>query len=995
MSSVSQDAIVRSRTSATTLAPLLVLIGAAALFVQVLRIRSTSVWVEHSEEAITKCVEVERRVREQKSAVLRRLLGIDTREEELSAQTRSVEALNALERHVADNEGQVDQVRELRSLHGAWATFAAKLGNGMPGGERPTSVDVEQLKSVFDPVVAALTVLEREERRLRGVRLTEQRAAIDITLYGALPLLFFLTLVVGWYARNQMFKLAEDFGLAMEGQELARRELDAQNWVQSNLARLIASTRDEPGLSVLGEKFLDIISEATGAALGTFYCLSDIDHRWMCHAKRGLLSGAVPSFVEGESLVGQAGKVTSLTHLRALPESYFFVQSGTGQGHCREAVFIPCHHDGETHAVLELGFFAAPTERDLRLMRAAGESMGIALAVTRKRLMQRKLLVESKRQGEALQAQQEELRVTNEELASRSDALRLAHAQLEERKEELEASNADLVRQRDALAVVREDLAARAVELLRANRYKSEFLASMSHELRTPLNSCLILSKALADNKGGNLTQEQVKFAETIHASGADLLELINAVLDLSKIEAGAVELAYEKLTLQALVRPVARIVEPIAMDRGLTFELDLPRPDLRIETDPVRVQQILKNLLSNACKFTSKGKVELRVRASDDRVAFDVVDSGIGISHEHLENIFEAFRQADGTTSRKFGGTGLGLTISRDLATRLGGNIVVHSEVGVGSTFTLTVPLRAPAEPPPTPPRQPSEPPASRLASSQTDELRSNQRVLLVERHEDGRVMLNDWLTSVNAHLMRATSAEEARKMLAEAAFTCVVLDLDLPDGRGDDLLRSISTGHTLDGPRVLIHTGRELTPSQEAELLQFADAVILEGPKSEERLIDELSRFLAARIQSAAEHSEKKSWRQSVTGALRGRRVLLVEDDVRNVYALTSVLEKEGILVEVARNGREALSKLETVTQIELVLMDIMMPEMNGLEATKAIRESSHPWRSIPIIAITAKAMRDDKNACLEAGANDYVTKPLNIERLVSLMKIWLQRT
>lgn len=1101
-----RDENIRQRANLSTLVPIS-LLGLAALVVlfQVNRIRENAKWVEHTEEAIGYCANVERIAREHKSAVLRSLLGTDTRDEEVSARTRTSDAILGLEHHVADNEAQLEQVKQLNARFRSWVEFTKGLRH-QPGRIEQNLREIEQIKPVFDPIILAVNELEREERRLRAKRSEDFAVTTQFTVYGALPGLVVLVLVVGLFHRSQMLRLAKDFGDAMAGQEAARADLAQQSWVREQLTLLVGATRDDPGLAPLGSKLLQYLVDATGAVVGAFYAWDEAERKWVRHAKFGLPNAGASSFGEGEGVVGQAAKKTDVTFMGGMADDFFFVQAGTGQGTTREIALIPCHHDGQVLGVFELGFFGLREERAERLIQQCGESLGIAVSVTKKRLLQRELLVESKRQAEALQAQQEELRVTNEELASQSEALRAAHAQLEERKEELEASNADLVRQRDAVTAAREDLAARALELRRANRYKSEFLASMSHELRTPLNSCLILSRSLADNKLGNLTEEQVKFAETIYASGTDLLELINTVLDLSKVEAGAIELVNEETTVSNLVNPVLRVMEPIAGERHLQLDVRIPEPDAMMETDALRVQQILKNLLSNACKFTSKGTITLSVQVRPREVQFSVQDTGIGIAEDQLESIFEAFRQADGTASRRFGGTGLGLTISRDLAKRLGGDIQVESRAGVGSQFSLTIPRYAtqPAEPTVNL-RKDSAPEkveveqatmrevlvvrsdrevsaeinriiqswgfdvghvgsnmdaATQLGtkpiaavvgqrgvgveelrekamahgvpfhvmdrSPEQDKLPSGilrhlrkpadegelrralkalfersspaDGVLLVEDDEGFREGLESLLEDNNVRVSSTATVEGALKSLQNATFACVILDLQLADGRGEDLLRTIANNDAYSFPHVIVYTGEQLTGEQEQELLRFSDAVILKGLRSEERLLDELSLFLHD-LNQQSDRPRSKDKRSSVrpkggTSSLKGRTVLLVEDDIRNVYALTSVLEREGVKVQVARNGREALTKLESAPGIELVLMDIMMPEMNGFDAMQAIRKSQARWQAVPIIALTAKAMRDDRKACLEAGANDYVTKPIDIEKLLSLMRIWLDR-
>lgn len=1129
------DSLVSPRLFAVTTTPLvLLIIASGVLFVQVLRMRAAAQWLEHSEKAISWTLDAERRIHEQHAAVLSRLLGDRSEQAELAAETRAREALRTLEQHLEPHDAaQVEQVRQVTGLHRIWSRYARRL-EPAPSATGQT----QQLYTLLAPALEGLQSIEREERRVSARRAEELAALTGLTIYGALPLLLLFSLAVGGHSRRQILKLAGDFSRALAGQEAARAALDLQSWVRERLVSLIASTRDEANMSVVGSRFLNELTQATGAVVGAFYYFDG--ERWVRRAAHGLSDDAPETFDVGEGLLGQAATRPQSVRLRQLPEKFFFARSATGSGAVHELALIPCHYEDTVLAVVELGFFDPPSERAERLIEQAGESMGVAVAVTRKREIQRTLLKESKMQAEALQSQQEELRVTNEELASQSEALRFAHAQLEERKEELEASNSSLVRQRDALAKAQEALAARALELKRANRYKSEFLASMSHELRTPLNSCLILSKALAENKSGNLTEEQVKFAETIYASGRDLLELINDVLDLSKIEAGAVEMNFDDVQLAALLRPVVRITEPLAKERGLELKVELAQPDAIVRTDSARVQQILKNLLSNACKFTKRGSVTLRVDVDDEGVSFCVEDTGIGIAEDKLEAIFEAFRQADGRISRGYGGTGLGLTISRDLAKRLGGEIGVTSKVGEGSKFTLRLPRRPQMEAessadqleqegpdvqslsprvgseskPPTglgslarkaleddlpfsPRSRPSnpvvlliqtddrlnermatmarswgfdcvvakdaesglakaastqpraivveeslakEPGASILSQLKRDEqtrdipvhvittaaqaetalslgavgylkkpvdeeaLREvlqklteqnrRPRVLVVEDDEAHRTAVQTLLAERDVDVEAVGTVAEALEAVSKTSFACVVLDLHLPDGSGQELLRSMARDDSYSFPSVVVYTGKELTPAEEQELRRYSDTIILKGVRSEDRLLDELTMFLHE-VDSAIGPSERRAQLRPRSNemALRGKRVLLVEDDIRNVYALTSVLEKQGVEVSVARNGKEALHTLHKKPDLELVLIDIMMPEMDGLEATRRIRSTHGPYKDIPIIALTAKAMRDDREACLEAGANDYVTKPIDAERLLSLMRIWLK--
>jgi CheY-like chemotaxis protein len=657
----------------------------------------------------------------------------------------------------------------------------------------------------------------------------------------------------------------------------------------------------------------------------------------------------------------------------------------------------------------------------------------------------------------------------------------------------------------------------------------------MSHELRTPLNSSLILAKVLADNAPGNLTEEQVGYANTIQSSNNDLLALINDILDLSKIEAGRLDLAPEAVPIAEILDPLRSAFEVTASQKNLQFTIE-PSPHLpaTLTTDVRRLHQVLRNLLSNAFKFTESGSVTLRVSpAADGLVAFAVEDTGIGIPADALSAIFEAFHQIDGTTSRKYSGTGLGLSISRELAKLLGGSIDVQSTVGVGSVFTLAVPtvIEAPAAdaetevaqpavaveqpPPPTPPSPSSRPLAPHIQDDR--EARERERLVLiieddphfarilyglaheldldcvhttsgvegltlarelkpsgvlldvglpdssglavlerlkrdpVTRHipvhvlsvEDhrqpalelgaigytlkpaARAQLTEVITSLKqraagekrkvliveddealrdsiAVLLRADDVEialagsvsEALAKLAGDTYDCMVMDLALPDASGYELLERIGQGGQYASPPVIVYTGRALTPADEQRLRRYSRSIIIKGARSPERLLDEVTLFLH-RVEATLPPNQQKLLRQARQrdAAFDGRTILVAEDDVRNIYALSSLLEPLGATLEIARNGREALDVLTSGKRVDLVLMDVLMPEMDGLAATRAIRKMPEAAQ-LPIIAITAKAMPEDRQACLAAGANDYVSKPIDVDRLISLCRVWMPK-
>ncbi len=684
---------------------------------------------------------------------------------------------------------------------------------------------------------------------------------------------------------------------------------------------------------------------------------------------------------------------------------------------------------------------------------------------------------------------------------------------------------------------VQMQLEERADELQRSSKYKSEFLANMSHELRTPLNSSLILAKLLAENPQDNLSAEQVKFAESIYSAGNDLLNLINDILDISKVEAGKLDVRPENTSVARLVDGLRAMFEPLAADKQLNFQVELqPGAPMMIYTDRQRLEQVVKNLLSNAVKFTEKGTVSLSVASQPDNgIAFVVRDSGIGIADDQQESIFEAFRQADGTTNRRYGGTGLGLSISRDLAALLGGSISVESVPGQGSVFTLVLPQHyvepgeepvAPLKTAPVAPPQKPQPAAlvpliaevdiPRFDDDRTQAPFTTRCILVVEdepnfarilydlAHELGyqclvahgadegydlarefipdailldmrlpdhsgltvlqrlkehaetrhipvhvisvedrveaamhmgaigyavkpttREELKDVFARLEAKLTQKVKrvllvedddlqrdsiarligdedieitavgfAQEALDQLRTTIFDCMIIDLKLPDMLGNDLLKRMSTEDICSFPPVIVYTGRNLTRDEEAELRKYSRSIIIKGARSPERLLDEVTLFLH-KVESRLSHERQRMLKtaRSRDKVFEGRKVLLVDDDVRNIFALTSALEQKGAIVVIGRNGREAIEKLNEVEDIDLVLMDVMMPEMDGFEATTLIRQDPR-WRKLPIIAVTAKAMKDDQERCLAAGSNDYLAKPIDLDRLFSLIRVWLPK-
>nr|WP_155041834.1 response regulator [Paracoccus litorisediminis] len=926
----------------------------------------------------------------------------------------------------------------------------------------------------------------------------------------------------------------------------SRLALSRSEWLQRNEVAMGEALQGEQSVESLGENSLRTLANALGPRAAIAYAregdvLEPI-------ADWGLLdSGACDKIARGQGHLWRAIGENRVLSLVAESGNALGWGSGLLRGRAAHSVIVPLHDAGQVNGVIELGFDVAPGKAVSDLLERIGERVGIALTSAHYRANLRELLEETRRQAEELRSHTEELAATNEELEEQTRALqdserRLSaqQAELEQQNAQLESQTQQLEEQRDALARSRRQLVGQAETLAKESRYKSEFVANMSHELRTPLNALLIMARLLADNREHNLSDEQVRWADTIESSGRDLLALINDILDLAKIEAGKLDINVETLSPAGVARGLVRKFEDQARSKGLELRVDIHSDLAEFRTDPARLDQILRNFLSNALKFTERGHITIRVDERGGETCFAVEDSGIGIAASEQESIFEAFRQADGTISRRYGGTGLGLSISRELAELLRGRITVESSPGQGSTFTLTLPRdiapvgeAAPrsAEPLPvkidTPPRLQADAieletatlgdivddrdaietgdrvillveddiAFARLLLDLTRELgfravvvgtaddavraaqrflpqgivldmglpdhtglsvldrlkrdiatrhipvhvvsandysreamsqgamsylikpvdraalstvigklgnstqQSLRRVLIVEDDPAQLDGLKALLSNDLVETVGATTAEEALIACCEQTFDCIVLDMTLPDASGFELLQELHRNEAASFPPVIIYTARALSQNEELQLRRYSKSIIIKGAKSPERLIDEVSLFLHQVVSDLPPRQrEMLTVSLSRDNLLEGRRILVVEDDIRNVYALTGIFEPHGVEVQIARNGREALELLGQVADgglpsIDLVLMDVMMPEMDGLTATREIRKLDR-WRSLPIIMLTAKARADDQAQCLAAGANDYLAKPIEVGKLLSLARVWMPR-
>ena len=937
-------------------------------------------------------------------------------------------------------------------------------------------------------------------------------------------------------ARGEVAELKDNINTMIDNLRLTTDRNTEQDWLKTNLARFTNMLQGQRDLSTVGRMLLSELSPLINAHNSVIY-LAEADPTFTLKLLGSYAdspeSGHPDRLHLGEGLIGQCAADAERLLITDVPENSVPISSGLFRAKPKNIVVLPVLFEGQVKAVIELASLATFTPLQIAFLDQLTAGIGIVLNSIEATMRTEGLLKQSQQLAIELQTQQAELQQTNEQLAQKAQ-------QLAERNVEVERKNQEIEQARRALEE-------KAAELALTSKYKSEFLANMSHELRTPLHSILILGQQLGDNPDSNLTPKQVEFARTIHGAGTELLNLISDILDLSKIESGTVSVEAEEIGFSKLQDMVARPFRHEAETRNIAFETRLdPGLGRTLTTDTKRLQQILKNLLSNAFKFTDKGGVRLSIVEATGGwnpdhpilshaakvVAFEVSDTGIGIPPEKQKIIFEAFQQADASTSRKYGGTGLGLAISRELANLLGGEIQLRSTPGVGSSFTLYLPVNYVG--PTTLREQPSgntsraiqaravtgallaEPPAEQVEDDRDslqpednvlliveddahyarimvdlahdsglkvlvattgtealalareyspaavsldvflpdmlgwsvlsqlkqdpatrhipvqivtlDEDRQHglsrgafsfltkpattegleaaltrikdyvkprrKRLLVVEDNDVERMSINELLGHQDIDIVTVATGGEALELLKSEPADCVVLDLKLPDMSGFEVLERIAGEPDLSDIPVVVFTGRELSAEEDAQLHTMARSVVVKGVESPERLLDETALFLHRVVSELPSHKQQMLERLHQSDEdLVGRSILLVDDDARNIFALGSVLERRGMNVLTATTGREAIELIESTPEIGIVLMDIMMPEMDGYQTMQAIR-ANPAFRRLPILALTAKAMKGDREKCLEAGASDYLAKPVNTEQLLSALRMWLHR-
>ncbi|MFG3275768.1 HAMP domain-containing protein [Streptomyces luteogriseus] len=837
-----------------------------------------------------------------------------------------------------------------------------------------------------------------------------------------------LTRSINVEASGEVAELKDNINSMVESLRETTRANQEQDWLKTNLARISSLMQGHRDLPVVAELIMDELVPLVSAQYGAFYLAEDGDDgpelRLVGSYGFPEESSRPSRIAFGRTLVGQAARSRRTIMVEELPDGYVTISSGLGEVVPSALVLLPIVVEGQVLGVIELASVTPFTQIHSDFLAQLMETIGVNVNTIVANARTDELLVESQRLTVELQARSTELQVQQEELQR-------SNAELEEKASLLVAQNRDIEAKNLQIEQARQELETRAQQLSLASKYKSEFLANMSHELRTPLNSLLILAQLLAQNPSRNLTPKQVEYAQIIHSAGSDLLQLINDILDLSKVEAGKMDVTPERVTLRQLIEYVEATFRPMTTQKSLDFTVTTaPGAPADVLTDDSRLRQVLRNLLSNAVKFTEQGGVELSIEpAADDEVpegvvrgaavvAFRVKDTGIGIPEQHLETIFGAFQQADGTTSRKYGGTGLGLSITREIAQLLGGAVSVHSTPGQGSTFTLFLPVARPdfeellSHGRPLD-RASAEPAPQGLAGSvpvpQIGPGPRPRRLLVVEERSRGLLTLvaesvvadlthgrADGAQRPAVDIITAVGAQEAAGALASEPCHCVVLELGMRDDEASRFLQALEGDSALTSVPVLVHTSHPADASLDETLRSRSADGALELLSSLDELRERIALHLSAEepgdvLSLVRTEGPQHLTPPSVDDATAGRTVLVVDDDARNLFALSGILEMHGFRVLHAENGRRGIETLVNNPDVAIVLMDVMMPEMDGYTATAEIRRMPQ-YAELPIIAVTAKAMPGDRDKSLASGASDYVTKPVDTRDLMACVRRWL---
>lgn len=1096
----------------------------------------------------------------------------------------------------ADNESQLQSAEQLRQLVTKRISTLQRLIDNRRKGIEPTIQELNVGKAYMDSARQLVQIMENREEDLLKARMTSLNkfASSTPTLIIIASILSFVVALVSFFrvssdlekrtklqqqlvekeeettrrlniihdiaekvsagdyktrvddeGKDVLGNISGSLNKMAESLDYSFTNLSHNEWLQTGIAGLNDKVIGEKNLKSLTYKIVDYITAYIKVPIAAFY-LAENNDRLVLTSGIALDEAKVKKEISlGEGLAGQSALNGKEFLLTDIDETDLFISFSSGDIKPKSVIAIPIFYEGKLKGVMEFASLENFTPAALNFLQSSAYNIGLSVHAARDHQRLEELLAETQAQSEELQSQHNELENINAELEVQAEKLQASEEELKVQQEELQQSNLELeersrlLEEKNELILERNlEIQAKAEQLEMTTRYKSEFLANMSHELRTPLNSILLLSRLLSENHTNNLNSEQIEYATVIQNSGNGLLTLINEILDLSKIESGKMELEYSNVPVKDLVNELNALFEPIAKDKDILFKIEVNAVTFdHVETDRLRLEQILRNLISNALKFTKQGSVILNISGNNTAVTFSVKDTGIGIPLDKQETIFEAFQQADGSTKRQYGGTGLGLSISRELAKLLSGEIAVQSEEGKGSEFKLTIPVNRkstykpqnsktaavkheepelaetvlPAAqqkgyiseliPKPVPDDrnniQPDDKiiliieddtafakslldytrqkkykgiiavrgdegielakkykPSGILLDIQLpvksgwevmDELKSGaetrpipvhimsshevktrsllsgavdfinkpvafekmstifqkiedalsrhpKKVLIVEENTKHARALSYFLESFNVSAEIKNSIDAGIKALNEQNINCVILDMGIPTQGSYDTLEEVRKSPGLENLPIIIFTGKNLSHAEEMRIKQYADSIVVKTAHSYQRILDEVSLFLHLVEENNKDKRSPKYKRMGeLAEVLKGKTVLIADDDVRNIFSLTKSLENYGMNVISAIDGKDALKQLAAHKDVDIVLMDMMMPEMDGYESIKRIRENPK-YRKLPIIAVTAKAMMGDREKCINAGASDYITKPVDADQLISLLRVWL---
>lgn len=944
-------------------------------------------------------------------------------------------------------------------------------------------------------------------------------------------------------SKDGLGSLSSSLNSMAEALQTSFKLLEDKDWMQTGIANINEKMVGDKDVTALAKDILTAVVEHTRSFVGAFYILEDDQQLHLTTSFALDAQKQKNKIVIGEGIAGQAFDSQKMILLEKIPDNEATISYATGQTRPANVVAFPIMRNGLAMGVIELATINAYPRRKIDFMNNISSNIGIAINSAQAKRKLQDFLEETQAQAEELQAQHSELEALNSELEAQTQKIQASEEELKVQQEELLQSNQELeersslLEERNQLILERNlEIKQKAEQLEQSTRYKSEFLANMSHELRTPLNSILLLSKLMADSE--QLEKEYTEYASVIQSSGQGLLSLIDEILDLSKIEAGKMELEINEVRIDEVTADIRSLFMPVAKDKHLDLVIGVSgNAPAAFTTDKMRLSQILKNLLSNAFKFTKEGKVSLSIgyHEQDNVLTFTVADTGIGIAKNKQDLVFEAFQQADGSTRRKFGGTGLGLSISKQLAKLLGGNITLTSEENKGSTFTLSIPAnfneksstslltdlqegekatqdqvaQLPSEENFVVSKIPSEieddrdnittgdkviliieddtyfaktlldftrkrnykglvavrgdvgvemaqkySPTAILLDIQLpikdgwqvmDELKANpstrpipvhimsslsakkqslqkgavdfinkpvalehmkqifeklehalsknpKKVLIVEENPQHAQALSHFLSTSSLQTIVASNINDSIEALHKKEVDCVILDMGIPDKNAYETLETIKKSEGLENLPIIIFTGKNLSKGEESRIKKYADSIVVKTAHSYQRILDEAALFLHLVEEERGKSPEVKSATlQNLNDVLKGKVVLIADDDVRNIYSLTKALEPHKMKIIPAIDGKEALEAIKANPKIDVVLMDMMMPKLDGYETTRQIR-AMPMYKNLPILAVTAKAMMGDREKCIAAGASDYISKPVDIDQLTSLLRVWL---